>query len=229
MTVGAWPAYADDHKDVAPGLVTRMFRLKHESSNAMHKIVRGLASGVRGSRVEEASAFEAITVRDTPAALATMARAIAELDVPRPDVETEIHIVIAAHEGDAAAPAELTAALEEVRRTMGFSAFYRAARITQRARSGSWSFSSGVAELAPPVVDAAASTTYKCGFRPSVAREGASRTIRLRELGCDVDSKQLGNVDIDTEVTLKEGQTIVLGTAAIKGRALILLVSVKIR
>jgi hypothetical protein len=206
-------------------LVARTFKLEHQSPDAVARAVRYLGSGDRDARIDPHEGLEAIAVRDRAANVAAIEQAIQKLDVARPDVTFHLRVLVAGPQGPGDVPPDMQKVVRQLEQNLRFKAYHQVAALTQRVRSGAKLESHGTLQLAPPVLDRAARVGYELELRPVVGggRKGA-RTIQLRSLDFELEGREIGKADIHTDLVVPEGETVVVGTAALGDRAMVLVV-----
>jgi type II secretory pathway component GspD/PulD (secretin) len=206
-------------------LVSRLFKLEHEAPEAMVKALRHLGSGVKEARLDAQEGLNVVTVRDRAANVAAIEQAIRRLDVPRPDIVFQMRLLIASPEGVSDVHQDMQSVVRQLEQSLRFRAYHQVAALSQRVRSGTRLESQGNIQLAPPVARTAARASYELELRPVVTgtKKGA-RSVQLRTLRFELDSKELGDADIRTDVVVPEGEIVVVGTAALGERALVLVV-----
>lgn len=210
------------------GLQVRLFKLKHRTSNDIIRAVRGLGSGSEGSRVDEASATETITVRDLPGNVAAIAKAIKELDVAMPDIQLRIDILMGGPDGTDNYPTALGPAVAQLKPALKYKVYHHVAGVLQRVNGGGWANNRGVANLDASVAGREALVEYQFKLQALVVPDAKPPAALIRGLDFDADSKQIGNVDINADFTVRQGETVVVGSATVNDRAYVLLVSASI-
>lgn len=216
---------AEDKGARGEDFVARMFKIEHQSAESIAKAIRHLGSGDRDSKIETNESLDTITVRDRPSNVAVIEHAVKQLDVPRPDVSFQIRVLIAGPTGETSVPADMQKVVRELKQNLQFKAYTQVSALTHRVRSGGRIDSKGTIQLVPPAVEKPTRADYDLELRPVVsgARRG-SRTVQVRSLSfeLDPDTRDIGNAEIRTDVVIPEGETVVVGTAALGPRALVL-------
>ncbi|MDX2019435.1 MAG: hypothetical protein SF187_04285 [Deltaproteobacteria bacterium] len=208
----------------------RLFRLKYQVSDDVIKAVRPLASGAKGSKIADTSAFESISIFDYPANVAAVADAIRQLDVPVVDVAIRVHVLLATSDGEAAVPKTLAAVVAELQRSLPYRSYHELVAVVQRVRSGAWFQSNGDVLLKPPLANEPSNARYAMKMQATATvGPGKLRDIVVRGVDFDFDTKGLGSVDINTDFTVRPGETVVVGTATLKERAVVLVVAAEIK
>lgn len=223
---------------------TRLFVVQHRSPKALCEVVRPLGSGAQGSAVEytDRDGLKTISVRDLPENLATIEAALKRLDVPAAaqvaqEVELHIHVLLAAKaEGSSEGfPEELKDVLKSLRATLAFRSFTPLTSFVQRVKNGG----SGVGSDA--TLDAAgfAEAGEKGATRLRVEWQArdleitpagpAGAMVSLRDFRAEVSVQGSPvRAAVGTDLTLKDGEKVVVGTTALKDKGLIVVVTAKV-
>ena len=217
----------EDRPTEKMGLKSRVFEIKNRATEDLMKVIRPLTSGIKGTSIVESSEFRTITVRDFPENVAAIDEALRRLDVPRParsDIELRIRVLIAGSNGASQYPGELEPVVKQLHATLAYKSYYQIASITHRVKSGSGAKGKGVTTVTPPVASEAGSMNYSYSFEDvGLAPPGAGPTVvQIRRLSYWIGGKPLGDAEINTGLSLREGEKVVVGTASLKDRAMIL-------
>jgi hypothetical protein len=216
-----------------PGLKSRVFELKNRAPDEVLKVIRPLGSGVKGTSISESGEFKTITVRDFPENIAAIEDALKRLDVPKPpkpDIEFRIRVLIAAPSGASQYPNELEPVVKQLHATLNYKGYFQIASITLRVKSGSGARGTGVTAVNPPVSAESSSMSYSYGFEDVAIAPPPSgaAVVQIRKLHYAIEGKSLGEAEINTGLSLREGEKVVVGTASLKDRAMILVLSARI-
>jgi hypothetical protein len=204
-------------------MVGRAVRVEHQSPEALARAVRHLVSG-RDARVEPQEELEAVVVRDRPAHVTAIEQAIRQLDVPRPDVVLQVRLLLAGPTGPGDVPGDMQKVVRQLEQHLRFRAYHQVAAVSHRVRSGAKVESQGFLQLAPPALDPAGRVGYSLELRPVVTgTKRGSRAVQLRGLRFELKPRE-GKAEIRTDLVVPEGETVVVGTAALGDRAVILVV-----
>ena len=205
----------------------QVFDVKHRDPAQLATAVKALGSGFRGATVSASRDFNTITVRDFPENIATICAAISRLDVAeqqRADVELHLHVLLASPDGTSSElPAEIRNAVAQLQNTLNYRAFTMLTPIVQRTREGfDGTLSSGAVELGPP------DRTIRQNYRYGIRSLGKSADGRVELNGFDFGTDgHLGEARIQSNLSLREGEQVVVGTASLRGKALVLVLSAK--
>jgi hypothetical protein len=231
-------ALADDKderpQEKNPGLKSRVFEVKHRDPEDLSYAVRGLSSAVKGTNIAPSREFKTIVVRDFPENISAIEEALKRLDVPappKPDIELRMRVLFAAPSGPGQYPADLEGVVKQLQATLNYKAYFQIASVLQRVKDGAGSGGKGVAQVAPPISSEASATQYSYGMEHVslvAPPSGGPPTIQVRKFHFSVGNKTLGEADITTGVTLREGEKVVVGTAILKDRAMVLVLSARV-
>jgi hypothetical protein len=223
----------DRPSEKVPGLKSRVFDIKHRSPDELLRVLKPLGSGIKGTSISESGEFKTITVRDFPENIASMEDALRRLDVPRapkPDIELRIRVLIAAPTGASQYPGELDPVVKQLHATLSYKSYYQIASITHRVKSGSGAKGKGVTAVNPPISSEATSMNYSYSFEDvGISPSGPGpAVVQIRKLSYTIGGKPLGEAEINTGLSLREGEKVVVGTASLKDRAMILVLFVRV-
>jgi Bacterial type II/III secretion system short domain len=215
-----------------PALRSRVFELKNRSPGEVMKVIKPLGSGVKGTSISDSGEFKTITVRDFPENIAAIEDALKRLDVPqppKPDIEFRIRMLIAAPGGTSQIPGDLEPVVKQLHATLNYKGYFQVASITMRVKSGSGAKGTGVTSVNPPVSAEATTLSYSYGFEDvSITPPPPGAVVQIRKLHYAIEGKSLGEAEINTGLSLREGEKVVVGTASLKDRAMILVLSARV-
>jgi hypothetical protein len=155
------------------------------------------------------------------------------LDVPKapkPDIEFRIRVLLAAPSGGSQYPNDLEPVVKQLHATLNYKGYFQIASITMRVKSGSGARGTGVSAVNPPVVTEPTAMSYSYGFDDvglAPPLPGAA-VVQIRKFHYAIDGKSLGDAEINTGLSLREGEKVVVGTASLKDRAVVLVLSARI-
>ena len=228
------------------GLKSRLFLLQYRTPDShLVDLLRPLGSGNywAGIQATDNGGLRAITVRDFPENLAAIEEAIKRLDVPGParkEVEFHIHVLFASkQEGQGApVPDELKDVLASLRSTLSFKSYMPVAVFVQRT-AGDADFIAGGGQAEMAVAFPKGETRMEpidLGWnasRLSLAEEGGVATLNMRVFELEAwehvgtgHGAQLAK--IETNLSLKDGEKVVVGTSMIRDKALVVVVTSKV-
>lgn len=217
-----------------PGVKSKVFEVKNRSPEELVRVLRPLGSGVRGTAIVESSEFHTITVRDFPENIAAIEDALRRLDVPsppKPDIEVRMRVLIGVPSGTTQVPPELAPVVKQLTATLNYKAYYFVDDIIQRVRNGHGVGGRGSAPVNPPASPEPSTLSYKYSLKDVAIipqHPGNAATIQIRELVFGGSVKALGDAELYSGLTLREGDKVVVGKSSLKDRALILIMSVKV-
>jgi hypothetical protein len=229
------PARAERDERPPAGMKARVFEVKHQDPEDLVHALRPLASGARGAMLNDSDSLRSITVRDFPENVAAIEQALKRLDVPvapKPDVEVKVRILLGSvSEGAGSYPPELESVVKQLGATLNYKSYYQVASLTQRVKAGSGSGGKGHFQLTPPAVDESTGGHFHFGVENvSLAPPSppSSQLVVLKKLKLSFESDGLGEAEVATGLTLREGEKVVVGTGSLKNRAMIVVVSVRL-
>lgn len=224
------------------GFKGSIFELKHRDPEELIGVLRGLTSGFKGATINANSDLKTITVRDFPENIATIEAAIKRLDVPAParaartspkDVDITVHVLLASSDSSDGNqyPQALQDVVKQMQSALNYKSFQLLTTIVQRTnlRRGLMT-SSGTTAL--PEKDASAN--YRLGmsdisFLPQI--EDGSITIgdlNFQIAGSnDEISRKFGSAEVRTRLNVRPGEKVVVGTATLRDKAVILILTAK--
>jgi hypothetical protein len=230
------PDYVD-HKDFQ----AMLFPVRYRDPETLLPVLRLLTSGYKGSGVTADRNFRVITVRDFAENVASIGDAIKRLDTPdgpRPDVELRVHVLLASESAAAAGaeppPADLREVLTQLQSTLNFKSYELLTSVVQRTKESrgrepgylqgngtaettvvggerqvyNYNFAADSLSLTPAAASTSATTVQLGNFNFNIQRGGAGARIR-------------------SDVSLREGERVVVGTAGMGNRALILVMTAR--
>ncbi len=217
------------------GFKVRVFEIKHQEAEDLVRVIRPFASGAKGASMVDSDDLRTITVRDLPENLVAIEEAIKRLDVataPKPDIELRLRILIASPSGPSQVPPDLESVVKQLQATLTYKTYHQIASVIQRVRVGSGCSGKGVAQVNPPVASEAGSISYSYSLDsltlPPSPSGGGAPLMQMKRFRLEAGSKTLGEANIATGLTLREGEKIVVGTASLTERAMIVVVTARI-
>jgi hypothetical protein len=224
------PDYVD-HREFK----NRVFEVKNRNPFELARALQALGSGFKGSTVQASDEFSTITVRDFPENIAAIEEALKRLDAPeapRPDIELKMHLLIASNTEGASSqyPADLGEVVKQLQGTLSYKSYYLANSVLIRMRSASNNRGSGDLQLGPPLVAEPAGGQYSYNFNTVSIAPGASiaASIQIRGIDFRFHGDRLGHAEISTGIGLREGEKIVVGTATLRDKAMVLVLTARV-
>jgi hypothetical protein len=214
----------------------KVFEVKYRDPNSLSNALYALGSGFKGSMISHNAEFRTITVRDFPENLAIMEDAIKRLDTPaapRPNIELHFYVLIASNAGTGTPdmPAQLKDVLTQLRGTLNYRNYELVASIVQRlTETREMLQGSGVAEV--PALNPGSSnisTPYEYYLRnvSIVANPAGAPTVQINEFTFKTQTPTEQS-RIQTALNLKDGEKVVVGTATLRNRALVLVLTANV-
>ncbi len=222
------------------GFKNRIFEVKHRDPDSLVSVIKLLTSGFKGAQASADRNFKTITVRDFPENIAAIEDALKRLDTPEapmPEIELHIHVLIATNEGSGApVPAELKDVIGQLQSTLSFKNYYPLTTIIQRAKERAGynpNFIQGEGSATINLPGATGPRDFRYGYGASSLTLGANpsgaTTMQLGGLTFYLDGGDLsGKATIHSDVGVREGEKVVVGTAGLRDKALILVLTAKL-
>jgi hypothetical protein len=227
---------APDNYVTEKNFKSKVFDVKFRDPGSLASVVSRLGSGFKGAAISSSSEFRTITVRDFPENLVTIEEAIKRLDTPapaRPNIELHMHALIASNttSGGAAPPAELRDVLEQLRGTLNYKNYELASTVVQRLTDTPRGLTgSGTAELTsgnPSAPISLMSYDWFIGGVALVQDSSGSFNVQLGEFAFNTVAGQ-DKAKVQTALSMKDGEKVVVGTSTMRNRALVVVLTVKL-
>jgi Bacterial type II/III secretion system short domain len=225
-------------------LKVKIFEVKYREPNVLVEALNALGSGDSNSKIQANQQLKTITVRDYPENIAAIEDALKRLDVPAASpvsLETRLYLVAATRSNEpSSVPDFLQPVIKQLQSTLSYRSYRYATTLVNRVNDGGTIESSGVAD---PLFPLPAGTPpnkafYSFSANPRVATDAAGKEgIQIRKFRFSISTPvqvgpttQYRDVGIVTELSLREGETAVVGTANLgsSDEAMIVIVSVKV-
>ena len=225
--------------DVTPekGLKGKIFAVAHRDSEALARILRPLGSGAHGAVISADSGSGTISARDFPENLAAMEEAVKRLDVDEPsrDVELKIHVLLASSRSDAAAsfPEDLKEVIAALKGTLQYKSYSLVTTFVERVKDRTRFFTaSGVAALPAPEGKEAPALQIDVDARGLTIEPGAAGAGVVRLENFSLSAVGLhgfsGRASVRTDLSLRPGEKVVVGTSSLGDRGLVVVVSASV-
>jgi hypothetical protein len=225
-------------------LKVKIFEVRFREPNILVEALNALGSGDPNSKIQANQLLKTITVRDYPENIAAIEDALRRLDVPASapvSLETRLYLIAASRSNEPTnVPDFLQPVIKQLQSTLSYRSYRYATTLVNRVNDGGTIESSGVADpLFPlPPGSPGSKAFYNFSANPRVASDTAGREgIQIRRFRFGIstpvmvgNSHQYKDVGIATELSLREGEIAVVGTANLgsSDEAMILIVSVKV-
>ena len=229
------------------GFKGKIFDIKNRDPIELINILQPLGSGFKGAIMKSNSEYKTITVRDFPENLATIEEAIKRLDVqlpPKPtqhlrpiypDIEVFAYVLIASNgEGDGApSPPMLADVIKQLQTTLNYKSYQLLTSIVQRTNYENGSIdANGMAEF--PDKSLSGKYALQIAINPTGIRQPdqitLSRLLFQMEGFKETNNGAIGVGDtkINTRLQVRDGEKVVVGTASLRDKAVILVLTTKI-
>lgn len=219
----------------------RVFEVKYRDPDTLLPVMRLLTSGHKGSGVSSNRVFKTITVRDFPENIASVEEALKRLDTPeapRPEIEFRMHVLIASNLAGGANqyPADLRDAIGQLQTTLSFKSYYLLTSIIQRAKdradyAPNIIQGEGIAQLSLPGENALRDFSYQFQANSLTLNTTSAgvTTIQLGSFRFRLDGGEAGGrAVVSSDVGVRDGEKVIVGTAGLKDKALILVLTAKL-
>lgn len=215
---------------------SKIFEVKYREPSSIASVLRQLGSGFKGAGISANNDFKTLTVRDFPENLATIEEAIKRLDTPaeRPSsVQMHLHVLLASNRSGAAlageVPAELKDVITELRGTLTYRNYELITSVLQRLTETNRGLSgSGLAQV-PGSQTGVTTAQYEYHVNQFSFVPGASGTqaIEIQDFSFTLQGEGIRG-RVQTALNIRDGEKVVVGTATINDRALIVVLIPKI-
>jgi len=223
------------------GFKNKVFDVHNRAPEDLVPVIKLLTSGFKGAQLAASNEFRTITVRDFPENIAAIDEAIKRLDTPevaRPNIELRMHVLLASNKPGTPNeyPADLKDVIGELQKTLTFKDYSLLTSIVQRTREsrgirGGYLEGRGSAEVGWPT---------NGGVEKRISNYRFSATsIALTSTPSGAVEIQLGEfyfslvvpgteATIHSDVKLRDGERVVVGTAGFNDKALILVMTARV-
>jgi hypothetical protein len=235
---GPSPVNPTDAAGVEKTQKSKVFEITYRNPVSLMRVLQNLGSGIGLATMSADSDFRTITVRDFPENLVTIEQAIKRLDTPtkpQPNIEVHMHVLLASNaavSADAAQmPADLKDVLTQLKQTLTYRNYGMVTSIVQRLTETNRGLrGKGTAELSglqPSGGMLVAPYDYFINMVSVTRGDTGTASIQINEFGFTLNSG--GDVSqVQTALNLRDGEKVVVGTATIRDRALIVVISAKV-
>jgi hypothetical protein len=215
----------------------KVFDLKHRRPQDIIRALSPLGSGFKGATMTYNDETQTISVRDFPENIAAVEEALKRLDAPGdrykdPDIEIEMHVLIATNREGASSqtPAMLKDVINQLQSTLNYKSYHLLTSIVQRAKVRGQLQGGGVVDIRPPITGGEAYTdsySFRVNrFSLSTEEKGAT-IIQMDNFSFSL-REPAGNAEIGTSLGVHGSEKVVVGTASLKDKAMILVLSAKV-
>lgn len=234
----------EDNYVTDKGFKSKIFEVKYRDAESIAKVLRQLGSGFKGASISANSEFKTLTARDFPENLSTMEEALKRLDTPaapRSNIELHMHVLLAsnssagASSGSAKVPAELKDVLPQLRATLNYEMYELATSVVQRLTETPRGLrGKGTAEISRSSAAGGSATLPYDYMSNMVTLSSTSTGATIVQIGefsftTGLTSTTIDNrTQVQTALNLRDGEKVVVGTATLGDRALIIVLSAKV-
>ena len=221
------------------GFKGKVFEVKNRDPRSLLDALRVLGSGFKGATISVSDQFKTLTVRDFPENIAAIEEALKRLDTPQPpqpDIELRLHVLLASNvEGVVNQyPSDLGDVIKQMQAMLNYKSYSNIATVAQRVKPGSRNIGiNGNAEVASKIIERDQPQLANYGFRAQSLSMAADASGGYSTQLSDVEFKlwlpgPAGQAEIRTDITLRNGEKVVVGTATLGNKGLILVLSAKV-
>jgi Bacterial type II/III secretion system short domain len=226
--LGAQTAAPEENAKPAPHLEKRVFQVKYADVRALRNVLNVFGYGITAD-----TELHVLAVSAPSDVMSAIEDAIKRLDVPTAapkDIDLVVYLVVASEQAVAGdgLPPELQPVVRQLKGVFSFRSYRVLDTLALRTRPGNKANAEGIINTGD------AQTLYHFSVRPTaVTEDPQGRVIRLDDLalGLRVPTRSgLQDAGINTEITVREGQKVVVGKSNMgaPGQALILVVTAKV-
>lgn len=216
---------------------SKVFEVKYRDPNSLASVLKQLGSGFKGATISSNAEFKTLTVRDFPENLATIEEALKRLDTPgapRPNIELHMHVLIASNTGGASSdmPAELKDVLTQLRGTLTYRNYELAAsvvqRLTETPRHLQGTGTAEVSGMNPSTPSTPMPYEYYINGVTLVQNATGASSVQISEFTFSARESDKDRARVHTALNLRDGEKVVVGTAAMRSRALVVVLTAKL-
>ena len=233
----ALPVFAQDDSVETHQLKNRVFDVHNRAPNEIANAILLLGSGSKGAAMSVNEQLRTITVRDFPENIAAIETAIKRLDQAEiaPIISLDISVLIGSKTPVPTAepiPDDLAPVIKQLRKTLRFSHYGVITSMIHRTKPGAGIENSGVMDsaLIRTTTKDARAIPYSYNFS-GITTSGNVTNVNEFRFGMRIplDYGTLGikydNVGFKTPVSIRQNEKVVIGTATMGDKALIVVVT----
>ena len=215
---------------------SKVFEVKYRDPGSLANVLSRLTSGFKGAAISASTEFRTITVRDFPENLTTIEEAIKRLDTPaapRPNIELHMHALIASNSGGGGreVPAEIKDVLAQLQGTLNYKNYELAASVVQRLTETQRGMNGqGTAEIpgTPGALNVSMPYEYFIGAVSLSQDPAGAFSVQIGDFSFSTISDNKDKARVQTALNLRDGEKVVVGTATIRSRALVVVLTAKL-
>ena len=214
---------------------SKIFEVKYREPASIANVLRQLGSGFKGAGISANSEFKTLTVRDFPENLATIEEAIKRLDTPAAppsSVQMHMHVLLASNRvatPGGEIPVELKDVITELRGTLTYKNYELITSVLQRLTETNRGLNgSGLAQI-PGTQSGMTTARYEhyVGQLSFVPTASGAQAIQIQDFSFTLVGEGIQG-RVQTALNLRDGEKVVVGTATLNDRALIVVLIPKI-
>jgi hypothetical protein len=125
--------------------------------------------------------------------------------------------------------------VKQLQSTLTYKSYYALTTVIHRVKVGARNVQgAGSTELRPPLTDAVGRGEYEYSLQSPVSglslttNPNGGYTVQIPHLSFRVAINNLGTARIDTSLSVRDGEKVVVGTSSLKEKALILVLSARV-
>jgi hypothetical protein len=232
------PAKSPDYVDFT-GFKGKVFDVKHRDPRSIAGVLMSLGSGFKGAEIRFSDEFRTITVRDFPENIAAVEEALKRLDTPQsvqPDVELRMNILIASNVDGVASqnPTDLSDVIKQMQAMLNYKSYSNIATVVQRVRPGARGIGiNGNAEVVAKILEKELPQLANYSFQAQSLSFAADSSGGYTALLSDADFQLIlpgpgGSARIRSDLNLHNGEKVVVGTATLGNKGVILVLSARV-
>jgi hypothetical protein len=218
------------------GFSSRIFEVKHRDPHDLVSVLHPLGSGFQGARIQPNRELRTISVRDFPENIAAIEAAIKRLDVPpmpRADVELRLWVLVAstAPEASTPLPEELKEVIGALKSALQYRSYALAGSFVQRVRDGARGLrGEGVTDLGEAAGAKGEKQAMQLEYEIQMlsVEQGEARPVTVRLDGFHFSLAGRGRAKIRTDVALRDGEKVVVGTSTVRDKGLAVVLSARV-
>jgi len=235
-TSAAQTTRPEDNYVTEKGFKSKVFTITHREVINLANVLKPLLSGFKGATISANSEFKTLTVRDFPENIATIEEAVKRLDTPaapRPNIELHMHILVASNTGGSTEklPGELKDVITQLRGTLNYQNYELVTSVVQRLTETTRGMrGGGSAEISNPQSASqmiAMPYEYIINQVSLVQNPAGAATIQIEQFSFSTLTEK-DRASLQTALSLRDGEKVVVGTATMRDRALIVVLTAKV-
>jgi len=217
------------------GFASRVFEVKHRDPTDLAVVLRPLGSGYRGATISTNRELKTISVRDFPENIAAIDAALRRLDVvetPKTDIELRLWVLLASNSetGGGRLPEDLKEAVGALKSTLTYRGYALVGSFVERVRDGARGIrGEGVTDIGDSGEKSARKAMqleYQINSLVLEPSEKGPTTLRLDGFYFTLTGG--GRAQLRTDVTVRDGEKVIVGTSTVQDKGLVVVVSCRV-